>query len=196
MRTGGFSRLAVQDVVLRFFHSIVRFPSGGRILGAVIARASWLVPGRRLAETETLLVLAHPRPCYPFHALALLKADVGGFLSLDAVGMERFAADLEKALPDLFRVSGSDRLWLVINGGTRQDVAQFHAHVVRLPDGRGSLGDRLRSSTLSAAFAEARAILERRRGWRGYSFQAEIRAETGGAVSAWLIRDGLNPAAR
>ena len=85
--------------------------------------------------------------------------------------------------------------WLVINGGTRQDVAQFHAHVVRLPDERGSLGDRLRSSTLAAAFAEARAILERRRGWRGYSFQVEIRAETDGAVSAWLIRDGLNPAA-
>ena len=89
MRTGGFSRLAVQDVVLRFFHSIVRFPSGGRILGAVIARASWLVPGRRLAETETLLVLAHPCPCYPFYALVLLKADVGGFLSLDAIYYRR-----------------------------------------------------------------------------------------------------------
>ncbi len=188
--------MAVQDVVLWFFHSIARSPLGGRILGAAFGRASRLIPGTRIAEAGALLVLAHPRPCYPFHALAVLKADVDGFLSLDAVGIERFAEDFESALPDLFRASGADRLWLVINGGARQDVAQFHAHVVRLPDGRGSLGDRLRSSTLSAAFAEARAILERRRGWRGYSFQAEIRAETGGAVSVWLIRDGLNPAAR
>lgn len=188
--------MTVQGIVLRFFYSIARSPLGGRILGAAFGRASRLIPGPRIAEVGALLVLAHPRPCYPFHALAVLKADVDSFLSLDAAGMERFAADLENALPDLFRVSGSDRLWLVINGGARQDVAQFHAHVVRLPDGRGSLGDRLRSSTLSAAFAEARAILERRRGWRGYSFQAEIRAETGGAVSVWLIRDGLNPAAR
>ena len=169
--------MALRDRFLGFLFSAVRRPFFGRLAGAGFACGSALLPLRRYAETETLAVVAHPRPGYPFHALAVPKAVVRDFEALSPGAAARFAFDLTAVLPELFAAAGCGRLRLVINGGARQDVAQLHAHLI---DDAGVVRTGLPlpgDGDISAVFAAARAALTDARPWTGYSIQLRFASD-------------------
>jgi diadenosine tetraphosphate (Ap4A) HIT family hydrolase len=43
------------------------------LLGWVFAHMSFVIPVKRLRETDTLMAFYHPKPSYPFHVLLLPK---------------------------------------------------------------------------------------------------------------------------
>lgn len=168
--------MAIGNRLTRFFFKLARRPFFGRLAGVLLANGAERFPFRRLAETEKLLVVAHPRPCYPFHALALPKAAVRDFESLPAAERRAFARDLTALLPEMFERSGAGWLRLIINGGSRQDVAQLHAHLI---DDRGVGWDGLAlqtSGSLADDFAAAIEILTEKNPLEGYSLQFRMAA--------------------
>ncbi len=168
--------MAIGSRLTRFFFKLARRPFFGRLAGVLLANGAGRFLFRRLAETERLLVVAHPRPCYPFHALALPKTAVRDFESLTAAERRAFARDLAAILPELFERRGADWLRLVINGGSRQDVAQLHVHLI---DDAGVAWDGLAletSGSLADDFAAASEILAETGSREGYSLQFRMAA--------------------
>ena len=165
----------IRNRAIEILYRLARTPFFGRWIGAWLAGGAYLIPFHRLAETETLIVIRHPRPCYRFHALALPKAAVRDFESSSAATRRAFVKGLTAALPKLFRLSGTDGLCLVLNGGTRQDVAQLHAHVIDPMQADRSAGIIVESSgTLADCFDAALAILDETRDREGFSIQFDF----------------------
>ena len=187
--------MAIGNRLMRSFFKFARRPFFGRLAGVLLANGVGRFLFRRLAETERLLVVVHPRPCYPFHALALPKAAARDFESLTAAERRAFGSDLAAILPELFERSGSDWLRLVINGGSRQDVAQLHAHLIddagvawtgRLLETSGSLAD---------DFAAASEILAETSPREGYSLQFRMAAACPAVPAEGRLQVGLRDGA-
>jgi histidine triad (HIT) family protein len=97
----------------------------------IFAHMSFLIPTKRLRETDTLLAFRHPRPSYPLHILLVSKrpyrtlmdiqADDGGFLF-----------DVIETTQSLVREFDLERggYRLITNGGAFQDVPQLHFHLI------------------------------------------------------------------
>lgn len=113
---------------------LARLPFVGRWIAFVAQYAPVLIPGRKIARTENMLLLHHPVPSYEKHGLILPRKRVKSILDVkdprlfgDMVAMaERFLAGQGK----------EQALMLCVNGGRRQDVRQLHGHVVPAKDER------------------------------------------------------------
>lgn len=104
----------------------------GRILiGWIFAHMDFLLPLKRLRETETLLVFEHPQPSYPVHILLVPKKAIKSMADLKE--------EDDAFLQDVFRMSkvlvtefgiGKSGYRLILNGGAFQEVPQLHFHLV------------------------------------------------------------------
>jgi len=103
---------------------------------------SFVIPVKRLRETDTLIAFYHPKPSYDFHVLLVPKKAVASLQELDSKD-SAFLTELYstvQSLIDEFQLSA----WrLIVNGGEYQDFPQLHFHLISpsplapLPEGEG-----------------------------------------------------------
>ena len=90
---------------------------------------SFVIPVKRLRETDTLMAFHHPKPSYDFHVLLVPKKAVASlqeFDSKDAAFLTELYSTVQ-SLMDEFQLSS----WrLIVNGGEYQDFPQLHFHLI------------------------------------------------------------------
>jgi len=99
------------------------------LIGWMFEYMSFVIPVKRLRETETLMAFYHPKPSYPFHVLLVPKKAVASlkeFNSTDAI----FLADLYSTVQNLVNEFHLSAYRLIVNGGEYQDFPQLHFHLV------------------------------------------------------------------
>ncbi len=107
-------------------------PISQRLLPWFLTNMSFLIPEKRLFETETLVAFHHPRPSYRVHILLLPKAAIASPHELDPTDHGQFLADLFQAVRALvgeFHLQEAGYR-LVANGGKYQDIPLLHFHLV------------------------------------------------------------------
>jgi histidine triad (HIT) family protein len=108
-----------------------------QIIGWIFEYMSFVIPVKRLRETETLMAFYHPRPSYAFHILLVPKKAVASLQELDPKNTT-FLVELYstvQSLVDEFHLSA----WrLIVNGGEYQDFPQLHFHLVSKFEGHRS----------------------------------------------------------
>jgi len=117
--------------ILSIPYALVQNDLGGRILGWVIRRAPFMLPVKRIHETDSLLVFHHPRPGYPFHALFLPKRycpSLMDFSPQEDAFVEDTIRIVQQCVEDFQLEKQGYRL--IINGGRAQDAAILHAHLI------------------------------------------------------------------
>lgn len=114
-----------------FLYSIAKTWLGGLVLHWTVAYFSFLIPAKKLVETDTLAAFHHPSPSYPLHILILPKGRYRALTDLPS-GDLRFEADLFNAvrqLVELFDLQDTSYR-LIANGGQAQEVDHLHFHLV------------------------------------------------------------------
>jgi histidine triad (HIT) family protein len=100
----------------------------GSLTGWIFAHMSFVIPARRLRETDTLLVFRHPKPSHPFHVIVLPKKDLRSFADLDPV--DPFLADLVRTIQSLVTEYHLTAYRMIVNGGEYQEFPHLHFHLV------------------------------------------------------------------
>lgn len=90
---------------------------------------SFVIPAKRLRETETLLAFRHPKPAYPFHILLVPKKAVASLTALDVTDTA-FLGDLYSTVQSLVKEFQLPAYRLIVNGGEYQDFPQLHFHLI------------------------------------------------------------------
>jgi histidine triad (HIT) family protein len=112
------------------------------LIRCIFAHMSFVIPVKRLRETETLMAFYHPKPSYQFHVLLLPKKAIPSlkeFDSTDTTFLTDFYSTVQ-SLVDEFQLPA----WrLIVNGGEYQDFPQLHFHLISpspQPLSRGEMG--------------------------------------------------------
>jgi histidine triad (HIT) family protein len=92
---------------------------------------SFLIPAQRLYETDTLVAFYHPHPAYALHILIVPKRAYASMLEVKPED-GAFLRDLVLAVQALVGSLGLEKKGyrLITNGGTYQDVAVLHFHLI------------------------------------------------------------------
>lgn len=110
---------------------LARSPLAALLLGWLFAHMSFLLPVRRLRETETLVAFHHPQPAYPTHILLVPKRPYRDMMALETADTA-FLSDLFQTVQSLVQelnlTAGGYRL--IGNGGSFQDVPHLHFHLI------------------------------------------------------------------
>ncbi|MGA2490376.1 MAG: HIT domain-containing protein [Anaerolineales bacterium] len=89
---------------------------------------SFLIPAKRLRETDTLLAFHHPRPSHPFHVILVPKKDIRSFKDLEPA--DPFLADLVTSVQSIVAEYNLTAYHLIVNGGEYQEFPHLHFHLV------------------------------------------------------------------
>lgn len=95
----------------------------------IFTHMSYLIPAKRLRETDTLLAFHHPNPAYPFHALLVPRQAIPNLMALDPAQTD-FLSDLVKTVQSLVSEFQLPAYRLVVNGGEFQDFPHLHFHLI------------------------------------------------------------------
>ena len=108
-----------------------RLPFTGRLIGLLFAHMSFLLPVKRLRDTNTLLAFRHPQPAYPLHILLVPKRAIPNLSALTPADAD-FTADLFSTVASLVAEFNLEQhgYRLIANGGPYQDVPQLHFHLI------------------------------------------------------------------
>ena len=100
-------------------------------IGWIFAHMSFIIPTKRLRETDTLVAFPHPSPAYPVHILLVPKKAIKSLTDLDNTD-KAFLADLFQTVQSLVEEMELENAGyrLIANGGKYQDVPQLHFHLV------------------------------------------------------------------
>ena len=99
------------------------------LIGWMFAHMSFVIPVKRLRETETLLAFYHPKPSYPFHVLLVPKKSVVSLKEFDSKD-SAFLLDLYSTVQSLVDEFQLAAYRLIVNGGEYQDFPQLHFHLI------------------------------------------------------------------
>jgi len=115
----------------RFLHLIAKTWIGGLLLHWIIAFFSFVIPGEKLIETDSLIAFHHPSPSYPLHILIVPKAKFRSLNDLPTVDLV-FESGLFVAVNELVRRFDLEDYGyrLIANGGSAQDVDHLHFHLI------------------------------------------------------------------
>jgi histidine triad (HIT) family protein len=124
----------------RFLFQLARSRFFGWLIRMGFAFMSFAIPVHRLRETPNLLAFYHPSPSYPVHVLIVPRRAYRSLMEVPAEDAA-FLTDLFSTVQILVRELGLEACGyrLIANGGTYQDVAMLHFHLVSgdaLPAGR------------------------------------------------------------
>lgn len=114
-----------------FLYSIAKTSLGGLFLHWIIAYFSFVIPGERLIETDSVIAVHHPSPSYPLHILILPKSKFKSIKDLPSVDLV-FESGLFSAVNELVQKFGLDSYGyrLIVNGGSTQEVDHLHFHLI------------------------------------------------------------------
>ncbi len=113
------------------------------LIGWIFAHMSFVLPVKRLRETETLLAFHHPKPSYQFHVLLVPKKTVASLMEVDPTDTT-FLTDLYATVQSLVDEFHLPAWRLIVNGGEYQDFPQLHFHLISpspQPLSRGERGE-------------------------------------------------------
>jgi histidine triad (HIT) family protein len=115
----------------RFLFLISKTWIGGLLLHWIFAFFSFVIPGDKLIETDSVLAFHHPSPSYPVHILIVPKARYRSLIDLPS-NDQLFEIGLFKAVNELVQSFDleSKGYRLIVNGGTAQDVDHLHFHLI------------------------------------------------------------------
>jgi histidine triad (HIT) family protein len=99
------------------------------LIGWIFAHMSFVIPVKRLRETNTLLAFYHPKPSYAFHVLLLPKKAIPSLKEFDSTDTT-FLMDLYSTVQGLVDEFQLPAYRLIVNGGEYQDFPQLHFHLV------------------------------------------------------------------
>jgi histidine triad (HIT) family protein len=104
------------------------------LIAWIFTYMSFLIPARRLRESDTLLAFHHPKPSHPFHIILVPKKDIRSFADLEPA--DPFLADLVTNVQSLVAEYHLTAYRLIVNGGEYQDFPHLHFHLISdcLPD--------------------------------------------------------------
>lgn len=116
---------------MNLFYAFANTRIGKFFIRNIFSKMSFLIPTKRLRETDTLLAFHHPKPSHPVHILLMPKSGTDSFQSLDADNTT-FLTDLVNAVQSLiaeFELAEKGYR-LIVNGGEYQDFPHLHFHLV------------------------------------------------------------------
>jgi histidine triad (HIT) family protein len=99
------------------------------LIGWIFAHVSFVIPVKRLRETNTLMAFHHPKPAYTFHVLLVPKKAVPSLKHLDPTDTS-FFTDLYSMVQTLVDDFQLPAYRLIVNGGEYQDFPQLHFHLI------------------------------------------------------------------
>ena len=99
------------------------------LIGWIFTHMSFVIPVKRVRETNTLLAFHHPKPSYPFHVLLVPKKAVATLKDLDTTDTS-FLTDLYSTVQVLVDEFQLPAYRLIVNGGEYQDFPQLHFHLI------------------------------------------------------------------
>ena len=114
-----------------FLYSLAKTWLGGLILHWIIAFFSFVIPGEKLIETDSLLAFHHPSPSYTLHILIVPKAKYKSLIDLPS-NDNVFESGLFLAVKELVQRFKLDKVGyrLIANGGSTQEVDHLHFHLI------------------------------------------------------------------
>ena len=116
---------------MTIFYRLANSKIGRFLIRVVFSKMSFLIPTKRLRETDTLLAFYHPKPSHPVHILLMPKSETDSFQSLNG-GNTAFLTDLVNAVQSLiteFELAEKGYR-LIVNGGEYQDFPHLHFHLI------------------------------------------------------------------
>lgn len=90
---------------------------------------SFVIPVKRLRETDTLMAFHHPKPSYQFHVVLVPKKAVASLKDFDSKDTS-FLSDLYSTVQSLIDEFHLAAYRLIVNGGEYQDFPQLHFHLI------------------------------------------------------------------
>jgi histidine triad (HIT) family protein len=99
------------------------------LIGWFFAHMSFVIPVKRIRETETLMAFYHPKPAYQFHVLLVPKKAVASLKEFDS-NDSAFLTDLYSTVQILVKEFHLTAYRLIVNGGEYQDFPQLHFHLI------------------------------------------------------------------
>ena len=99
------------------------------LIGWTFAHMRFVIPVKRLRETETLMAFYHPKPSYSFHVLLMPKKAIASLKEIDSTDIT-FLADLYSTVQSLVDEFRLPAYRLIVNGGEYQDFPQLHFHLI------------------------------------------------------------------
>lgn len=90
---------------------------------------SFVIPVKRLRETDTLMAFYHPNPSYDFHVLLVPKKAVASLQEFDSQD-SAFLTELYSTVQSLVDEFQLPAYRLIVNGGKYQDFPQLHFHLI------------------------------------------------------------------
>ena len=113
---------------LRRFYALLRRPFFYRTFIWMLNHLPFILPFKRLRETDSLLAFFHPKPDYPFHVIILPKKAVRAFS--DLAPADPFMAELITAAQSLVDEYHLPAWRLIVNGGEYQEFPHLHFHLI------------------------------------------------------------------
>jgi histidine triad (HIT) family protein len=107
---------------------LVNTPVGRFMIRWILGHMSFIIPARRLRETDTLLAFHHPQPSHPFHVLLVPKKNIRSFADLEPA--DPFLADLVTAVQSIAAEYHLPAYRLIVNAGEYQEFPRLHFHLV------------------------------------------------------------------
>lgn len=99
------------------------------LIGWIFSHMSFVIPVKRLYETDNLMAFHHPKPSYPFHVLIVPKKEIDSLAKLDP-NDTTFLIDLYSTVQKLVNDFELKAYRLIVNGGDYQDFPHLHFHLI------------------------------------------------------------------
>ena len=99
------------------------------LIGWIFTHMSFIIPVKRLRETDTLLAFYHPKPSYLFHVLLLPKKALPSLKEFDPTDTT-FLTELYSTVQSLVEEFQLPAWRLILNGGEYQDFPHLHFHLI------------------------------------------------------------------
>jgi histidine triad (HIT) family protein len=115
----------------RLLIRIARLKVSQIIVGWIFTYMSFVIPVKRLRETNTLMAFHHPQPSYRLHILLVPKRPYPTLLSLptdDTTFLKELIETVQSLVLE-FNLQ-NDGYRLITNGGIYQDVPHLHFHLI------------------------------------------------------------------
>jgi histidine triad (HIT) family protein len=109
-------------------YQLLKTRLGRFMIGWIFAHMSFIIPAKRLRETESLLAFHHPQPAHPFHVLLVPKKEIRSYA--DLAPADPFNADLVPAVQSIAAEFHLPAYRLIVNVGEYQDFPRLHFHLV------------------------------------------------------------------
>jgi len=116
---------------MTIFYRLANSIIGRFLIRLLFSKMSFMIPTKRLRETNTLLAFHHPKPIHPVHILLMPKLELPNFQALDA-NNPTFMTDLISTAQSLVEEFGLEKKGyrLIVNGGEYQEFPHLHFHLI------------------------------------------------------------------